>query len=208
VIYNLGLAHIFDMRTAIPVTGAPENHLLAAISAAMGRFYNLPSASWVSTESMCVDSQAALEKMLGFQTHVESGVSAIWGVGQLESEISVSPAQAVIDDEMISFVKRYRRGVEVTDETLAIDVTREVGITGSYLDQMHTAEHFRSELLMPKVLFRDRRATWNERGKKRLDERAEAAATALIAGKVDNGLSGDQVRELRRLSAAFVERVK
>ena len=208
VIYNLGLAHTFDMRTAIAVTGAPENHLLAAISAAMGRFYGLPSASWVSTESMCVDSQAALEKMLGFQTHVESGVSAIWGVGQLESEISVSPAQAVIDDEMISFVKRYRRGVEVTDETLAIDVTREVGITGSYLDQMHTVEHFRSELFMPKMLFRDRRAIWKERGGKRLDERAEEAATALIGNRVESGLDGDQVKELRRLSAAFVSRVK
>jgi hypothetical protein len=35
------------MRTAISVTGAPENHLLANISAAMNCFYNLPSCSWV-----------------------------------------------------------------------------------------------------------------------------------------------------------------
>jgi len=62
-IYNLGLAHIFDMRSAMVVTGAPENALFAKISAEMGRFYNIPSGSWVSTESMSVDSQAALEKM-------------------------------------------------------------------------------------------------------------------------------------------------
>jgi trimethylamine--corrinoid protein Co-methyltransferase len=208
VIYNLGLAHVFDMKTAIAVTGAPENHLLAEISAAMGRFYGLPSASWVSTESMCPDSQAALEKMLGWQTHVESGVSAIWGVGQLESEISVSPAQAVIDDEMISMVKRWRRGVDVTKETLALDVTRSVGITGSFLDQMHTAEHFRSELYMPKVLFRERRANWNDRGKKRLDERASDVAATFIANQVDNGLSPGQVAALRKLTADFVARVK
>lgn len=72
-IYNLGLAHVFDMRTAVVVTGGPENHLFAEISAAMGRFYNIPSASWVSTESMCVDAQAAMEKMAGFTTHVAGG---------------------------------------------------------------------------------------------------------------------------------------
>jgi trimethylamine--corrinoid protein Co-methyltransferase len=208
VVYNLGLAHIFDMRTAIAVTGGPENHLLAKVSAMMGRFYGLPSASWVSTESMCPDSQAALEKMAGFQTHVESGVSNVWGVGQLESEISVSFAQAVIDNEMISYVKRYLRGVEANETTLAVDVTREVGIAGSYLDQIHTAENFRSELYMPKVLFRERRANWNDQGKKRLDERAEEIARGLIANDVDNGLAGDQLRELEKLAAGLVARVK
>ena len=115
-IYNLGLAHIFDMRTAIAVTGAPENHLFAGISAAMGRFYNLPSCSWVSTESMCVDSQAAIEKSIGFFTHLQNGVNVIWGAGQLESELTISPAQAVIDNEIIGYVKRLLKGVEVTDE--------------------------------------------------------------------------------------------
>lgn len=52
-IYNLGLAHIFDMRTMIAVTGGPENALLAGLSGLMGRFYGIPSGSWVSTESMC-----------------------------------------------------------------------------------------------------------------------------------------------------------
>ncbi len=208
VIFNLGLAHVFDMKTAIAVTGAAENHLLAAVSAVMGRFYGIPSCSWVSTESMCHDEQAALEKMLGWQTHTQAGVSAIWGVGQLESEISISPAQAVIDNEMIDYVKRFRRGIGVSAETIALDVTREVGISGSFLDQMHTAMNFRSELHMPKVLFRQRRANWNDMGKKRIDETAEDVATKLMANEVENGLSDDQVRELRKLTDEFVARVK
>ncbi|MHC4874397.1 MAG: trimethylamine methyltransferase family protein, partial [Planctomycetota bacterium] len=87
-IYNLGLAHVFDMKTSIAVTGGPENALFAKAAAEMGRFYNLPSCSWVSTESMCADSQAAMEKMFGIHTHMENGVSAIWGMGQLESELT------------------------------------------------------------------------------------------------------------------------
>lgn len=208
VIHNLGLAHTFDMRTAIAVTGGPENALYAKYAALMGRYYGLPSASWVSTESMCTDSQTALEKMCGWLTHMQCGVSAIWGLGQLESEISISPAQAVIDNEMISFAKRFLRDVTVTKETLALDVTRTVGIAGSFLDQMHTFENFRTEFFMPQVLFRERRDTWNERGCRRMEERAEEMATEMMKKEVDNALTEGQIRDLRKLADTFVARVK
>ena len=206
-IYNLGLAHVFDMKTAIAVTGGPENALMARASAVMGRFYNLPSGSWVSTEAMCPDAQAALEKMFGFHTHMGCGVTCIWGVGQIESEITFSPAQAVIDNEMIACARRYERGIAVDDETLALDVIRDVGIAGSFLEHAHTLEHFRSEFYMPRLLFRRRRHAWNERGCKRLEERAEQAAAELAAKDVDNGLSEDQEAELERLAERFLKRL-
>ncbi len=176
--YNLGLAHIFDMRTAIAVTGGPENALLASASARMGRFHDLPSASWVSTESMSAEAQAALEKMFGFQTHMTEGVTNIWGVGQLESELTFSPAQAVIDNEMIAFAQRYRRGFDTNPEALALDVSRSVGVAGSFLEHEHTFKHFRSEFFLPSLLFRHRRQRWNESRHKRLEQRAEEIATA------------------------------
>ena len=197
-IYNLGLAHVFDMRTAMAVTGGPENALLADISAAMGRFYNLPSASWISTESMCPDEQAALEKMFGIQTHMAAGVSNIWGVGQLESELTISTAQAVIDNEMIAYAKRFRRGVAVNAETLALDVTREVGPAGSFLEHEHTAEHFREELFAPEVLFRKHRADWDKAGQPRLDQRADEIADALIAREIPSTLTDAQSAALQK----------
>jgi len=203
-IYNLGLAHVMDMRAALAVTGGPENALLADASAAMGRFYGLPSCSWVSTESMCADAQAGLEKMFGFHAHVAGGVSLIWGVGQLESEMTFSPAQAVIDDEMISYVRRYLRGVDVSEESLALDVSRSVGIAGSFLEHEHTLRHFRSELFMPAVLWRDRRARWRSDGARTLEQRADEVASALMQSPVDNGLSKDQARELDRIADRFL----
>lgn len=203
-LYNLGLAHIFDMRTAIAVTGGPENALFAKMAAEMGRFYDLPSASWVSTESMCPDSQAALEKMLGFQTHAAAGVSCIWGVGQLESEMTISPAQAVIDNEMISFARRFQRGYEVSDGSLAVDVTRQVGIAGSFLDHDHTLEHFREEFFQPEVLWRRRRADWVEAGSPRLDERAEEVATELMARPAEPGMTEDQAQALCQMAEGFI----
>ncbi|MGE4565970.1 MAG: trimethylamine methyltransferase family protein, partial [Victivallaceae bacterium] len=194
-VYNLGLAHIFDMRSAIAVTGAPENHLFAGISAEMGRFYGLPSCSWVSTESMLADQQAAMEKSLGFASHIDAGVSLIWAAGQLESELTISPAQAVIDNEIIGYVRRLNRGVEVSDETLALELIREVGISGSFLETDHTFENFRSELWEPSLSCRIKRQTWQDAGALPLGDAAEAEAEKRIANH--NGYR-DECADLRR----------
>jgi trimethylamine---corrinoid protein Co-methyltransferase len=206
-IYNLGLAHIFDMRTAIAVTGAPENHLLADVSAAMGRFYNLPSCSWVSTESMNVDSQASLEKSMGYLAQMQSGVSLVWGAGQLESELTISPAQMVIDNEIISYANRYIRGVEVNEDTLAVDVTRDVGIAGSYLSDDHTLKYFRSEFFQPSILYRKTREDWNKTGGNSLADVAEEKAEKLMKQEVSNGLTPDQKKELRRIENLFLNNI-
>jgi len=195
------------MRTAIAVTGAPENNLFAAMCADLGRFYRLPSCSWVSTESMCVDTQAAMEKTFGFQAQLAAGVSLVWGVGQLESELTFSPAQAVIDNEILSCCKRYFRGVEVSDETLAVDVARRVGIAGGFLDDEHTLRHFRDELWEPSILWRNRRELWNERGAPRLEETAEARADKLIAEKAEPCLTEDQEKELLAIESDYLKRM-
>lgn len=203
-IYNLGLAHIIDMKTSIAVTGAPENHLYADISAAMGRYYNIPSCSWVSTESMSIDSQTGMEKSIGYFTHLQSGVSLIWGAGQLESELTLSPAQILIDDETISYVRRYQRGVTVNEETLAVDVTRSVGIAGHYLGDPHTMKHFRTEFFQPSLLFRKNRDAWDKRGGKLLAQVAEEKADALMANELAEKLTAEQRVELRKIEDAFL----
>ena len=160
-----------------------------------------------SHESMCPDSQAALERMCGFLTHLQCGVSNIWAVGQLESELAFSPAQAVMDDEIISYAKRYLRGVEVTEETLAVEVTRQVGISGSFLEHMHTAENFRKELFMPKILFRQTREKWEELGSKSLRQVAEEKAELLMRNPVETGLTDDQLKELDTMANQFLKNI-
>ena len=154
---------------------------------------------------MIPDSQAALEKSIGFLTHTVGGVSNIWGVGQLESEMTISPAQAVIDNEIIQYVKRFNRGVEVSDETLAIDLVREVGISGSFLDRLHTAENFQEELFLPSILNRQKRVPWESAGRSPLDKRAEEIADRLMFSEVGTGIDSDQHKEIERIVARFKE---
>ena len=199
MIYNLGLAHVFDMKAATAVTGGPENALFAGISAAMGRFYNIPSSSWVSTESCFTDQQAGLEKMFGFQTHSSSGVSLIWGMGQLESELTMSLGQLVMDDEMIRYARHYQRGAAVTETTLSYDLIREVGIAGSFLETDHTLLNFRQQLFEPHLLNRKVR----EPASAPLDSVASQRADAIISADVEEKMTPAESAELRRIETRF-----
>jgi len=204
VIYNLGLAHTFDMRHATAVTGGPENALFARASAAMGRFYRLPSSSWVSTEAVYEDEQAGLEKMFGFGTHIRERVGVIWGMGQLESEMTMSPAQLVIDNEMIDYIRHFERGYRVDDETMQYDLIREVGIAGCYLETEDTLCNFREHLYQPAVLNRKPRESCPQP----LAETARAQAAELVAADVEAKIPAATTAELRRIEEAFRQRLR
>jgi len=206
-IHNLGFSHILDMKTAIAVTGGPEVCLLAAAGAEMARLYNLPSCSWMCTEAMLPDEQAVIETTMGALTHARARVNVVWGVGQLESEKTLSPAKAVIDNELIGMVRRFERGIEVSDDTLAADVTRQVGIAGSFLGTDHTFDHFRTELHEPSLLCRVDRDNWENKGAKRLSQVAAEKARELLDADRPPLLDPDVLAELKRIEAHYLERV-
>ena len=199
VIHNLGLAHVFDMKDAAAVTGGPENALLAAIAAEMGRFYGIPSSSWVSTESVHDDAQASFEKMFGIHTHTANRVSLIWGLGQLESEKTISLAQLVIDDEMVAYARRYAAGAPATPATVNFDLIRQVGIGGSYLETDDTLEHWREHLWIPKIL--NRKPRQECRGT--LAEVAAARARELLAADREEKIGRHEAAELRRIEEKY-----
>jgi len=203
VIYNLGLAHTFDMRYATAVTGGPENALFAAAGAALGRFYRLPSSSWVSTESLFDDSQASLEKMFGYQAHTSAGVNLIWGMGQLESEKTISLVQLVLDDEMINYSRRFQAGMDIRSETIRCDLIAEVGICGSFLDSEHTRLHFRTELWEPRILNRKAR----NGGNIPLEKAAELEVNRLLDLDTDPALKPEEQAELHRIEQHYRERI-
>jgi trimethylamine:corrinoid methyltransferase-like protein len=201
VIHNLGLAHAFDMKDAAVITGGPENAMLAVIGAEMGRFYNLPSSSWVSTESVFDDSQASLEKMFGIHTHTANRVSLIWGMGQLESEKTVSLAQLVLDDEMIAYARHYNRGATISEESINVDLIKEVGIGGSYLETEDTLFNFRENLWIPGILNRKPR----EACPAPLEEVAGEKAREILAADTEEKISADQLAELKKIETSYAK---
>jgi trimethylamine--corrinoid protein Co-methyltransferase len=92
------------------------------------------------------------------------------------------------------------KGIEVSDETLLVDLIRQQGIGGQFLDTDHTAEHFRRELFRPTLA--DRQPLEN----RDMVEAARAEADRIIAQTPVQTCGDDLAREINRLFAAEVAR--
>ena len=201
-LYNAGFAHVLDMRTTVALCGSPEVFLVAAGSATMARFYGLPCVSWVSTEAMREDAQAASEKAMGLLLHVERGVDLIWGMGQLESQMAISAAQLVIDDEIAGQVERLQQGIIVDADHLAADILTD-GEHTDMLSHPHTLEWFRAELSEVRVGNRQGREGWVQRGSPDMREQAQRRVEEILTPEWDPVLTGEQERELERIEEAW-----
>ena len=208
IVFNLGFAHIMDMTTAMALTGAPENALLQAAGADLSRHFNLPSASWMSTEAMLVDGQAAFEKTLTGMAHTDNGVNIIWGIGNLEGTISMSAEMLVIDDEIVGALRHFKEGIVVNDENLALESIQEVGLQGDFLSTDHTFDHFRETIRHTRLLTRSKRAVWEETGRRTLEEKAAEQVEAILATPCPELVEPEQSREIEKIVQRYLEIVK
>ena len=95
---------------------------------------------------------------------VLAGVDFITCGGTLDSSMLESDALLMLDDELCGAALRVARGITVSDDTLALDVIKEVGFAGNYLTQKHTVRHFREEHFIPSLLPRDTYEAWEKAG--------------------------------------------
>lgn len=199
LVYNVGFAHVLDMSTAVALTGAPENALLQSAGADLARFHKLPSASWMSTEAMVADAQAAAESMITGLAHAANGVNIVWGAGNLESTLCMSAEKLVIDDEIIGSIRRFVRGIEVNDETLALELIGALGHRPDYLWDEHTLAHFQREIRHSRLAVRCKREAWENQGSRAWDERAAERVQQILAQPAAPQATPEQERELARI---------
>ncbi|MEG2651653.1 MAG: trimethylamine methyltransferase family protein, partial [Eubacterium sp.] len=73
-----------------------------------------------------------------------SKANIVHDIGVLDHCNSVAPAMVVLANEMIDQLEAYTKGVVVSEETMAMDVIKQVGHGGHYLNEMHTLSNFKS----------------------------------------------------------------
>ncbi|UCG02491.1 MAG: trimethylamine methyltransferase family protein [Candidatus Heimdallarchaeota archaeon] len=148
---------ILDPRTAQITLGAPEAGLMNVLTAQMARHYNLPTRGTAGcTDSKVLDAQAgqeaAMNALLASMGGVNLIVNAFGGLGP--GIQAASYAAMVFNNESLKAINRVLRGIEISDEALAVDVIHDVGPGGEYLSHSHTLKHFRSEFFLPKLFDR------------------------------------------------------
>jgi trimethylamine:corrinoid methyltransferase-like protein len=206
--YNIGFAHVMDMASTIALTAAPESTLIQAAGTELARYHRLPCASWMSTEAPIMDAQASFEKMMTGMAHATAGVNFIWGAGNLECTLAMSPEAMVADNEIAGYFLRWNQGIEVTPENIALDVIRGVGLSGDFLTSEHTLEHFRQVLSRPVLASRSRRADWEARGGRSFEESASAEVERILACPPHSHLSEHEEAELMRIERSGLEAIQ
>jgi trimethylamine--corrinoid protein Co-methyltransferase len=173
---------VADMRTGGYLGGAVEFGMMQAAAAQLAHFYQVPIyCSGGMTDSKLPDAQAGYEKMSTLLLAAMGGCNYIHHAFGMVTNMSVaSLEQAVIDDEIVGMAMRVLRGIEVTEDSTAMEAIHRVGPGGHYLMDAHTVQFMRSELFDPPLADRENRAMWEEAGKKGTRARAVARVEELL----------------------------
>jgi trimethylamine--corrinoid protein Co-methyltransferase len=158
-----------DMRTGHPCFCDMVSALhTAAFNQIMRRyqipaFANCPGMSSAKT----IDVQSGYERSMSTLSAAISGANLIVLHGSVYGEYTYHPVCAVLDDDIANWVGRMIEGFEISDETLAVELIKEVGpIPGTYLDKEHTRKWWRSQQYIPVSADRSTYPEWMKSGKK------------------------------------------
>jgi len=102
-------------------------------------------------------------------------------VGYTESAMTGSVFQLTAMDEAIGYARRITRGIEVNEDTLAVDVINRVGPNGHYLKDEHTHRYYKSEYWLPNLVDRTSYEDWQLNGGKSFKERTVARVQNILA---------------------------
>jgi trimethylamine---corrinoid protein Co-methyltransferase len=173
VIYG-STSSAMDMKTGGLSIGCPELSTVVSATAQMARFYNLPSRSGGGlTDAHFPDAQAGAESTLALSTAARNGINFILHAsGILGSYIAMSFEKYLVDEEMCGVIRKLIRPMEVTDESIDVEMIRKVGIGGQYLTQPKTFKLCRTEFFLSNLMNRQNFAGWKAGGAKRIDEAA------------------------------------
>lgn len=191
---------ITDLRSGSFTGGSGEQALIGAAAVQMGHFYGLPTSVGAGmTDAKLPDAQYGLEKALTFSLAAHAGANRVCEFGgMLGSLMGCSFESMVIDNEAGGMILRSLRGIEVTEETMAVDVIHACAIDpGHFLGNPHTLSFMNSEFVYPRLMDRERADTWENEGKLDLLERAHDSAYAILETHFPNyfGSMDARVRE-------------
>jgi trimethylamine--corrinoid protein Co-methyltransferase len=190
-----------DMRWMRDLYVSPDK---GPVGCDLARRYRLPVfASGGACDAKRFDAQAAAEAALSLFAAVASGANLVQNVGYLDSALTGSLELMVLCDEIVGWLRRYLRDIEVSEESLGLQMIREAGPDGDYLAAEDTVRRLGEEW-QPALFDRSSYETWAEDGKTTLEQRANRKVRRLIAEHRSPPLPEPTCAALTRLAGAPV----
>jgi trimethylamine--corrinoid protein Co-methyltransferase len=187
------------MATMLMSYAAPESMLVVSALTDLARHYRLPAFGYAGcSDSNLFDQQASLESGLWILISTLSGGNLIHDVGYIDNGLTTSFEQLVVGNEVISLVRRIATGIEVDEETMALDLIHKIGPGGEYLTSGHTLRHFR-ENWFPRLISRQQYEKWAHNGSQDLGTRANEQVRHILDHHRPRLLAEDVRAELSKI---------
>jgi trimethylamine---corrinoid protein Co-methyltransferase len=204
VIYG-GFTSNVDMKSGAPAFGTPEYVKAVIAGGQLARRYGLPYRSSAVNASNAVDAQSAYETMMSLWAAVMSHANLIkHSAGWLEGGLCASFEKVILDAELLQGMAESLSGIEVNDETLALDAIREVGPGGHFFGAAHTMSRYETAFYTPMLSDWSNFEMWQEQGGVTTEKRAEGIFRQLLADFQPPPMDPAIAEELE----AFVQRRK
>ena len=169
------------MNSGAYASNSPEALLIRSVQGHMADFYGVPA--WYGAGATTAKEpgiQSAYENALAMFMAYSNGADVTFGTGLLDGSRILCLENMVVDDEILGMAKRILTGIEVSEETLAVDLIKRMGFNGNYLFDNHTRAHVR-ELWQAKLGETGSYDSWKNAGAKSTTEKAQEKVADILA---------------------------
>ncbi len=130
-----------------------------------------------------------------------AGLNLCHDIGYLNSGLIFSLESLLLGDDIISAVNHFMRGIEVNEETLALDVINRVGPENNFLSEESTTKFFKKEGWYSQLLNKKQFQAWKAAGSKTVNQRLEERVSKIIEEDVALLIREDEMKELDKIIA-------
>lgn len=199
-----------DLQSGAPVLGSPESQISLYTSAQLARRYKLPFRSGgMFASSKIPDAQAAYESVMIMLPAVLARVNfVLHAAGWLENGLTAGYEKFLLDCEILGMFHKFLKGLDLSEDALAMDSIRSVPPGGHHLGTPHTMEHFRSAFYRAELFDYNSAEQWQEEGSQDAYQRANKKYKQLLKAYEAPELDETVDEELQAFMARRKEEIK
>lgn len=189
-----------NMGNGTVTIGTPEDAVVSLINGQLANWYKIPCRiSGSLSDSRTFDIQSAYESAITIMAaQMAGGNFILHAAGIIDSYNCTSYEKLIVDNEVLGYMRRIAKGVEVDEEHLDFDTIAEVGPEGVYLVEDSTLEFMRDEIYAPTLSYHDSYGNWVAQGSVTAEERATAKWQKILAENTESTLPADVEKDMEK----------
>lgn len=196
-------ASTMSMQSGAPTFGTPEAAKMVLASGQLARRLGVPLHTvGTLSASKLPDAQSEQEATWGLLFAMFAGANLInHATGWLEGGLVTSFEKTIIDADLCGKVASFFKGIDLSENALALEAIQTVGPGAHFLGSDHTQANFRSAFYVPGSADSNSFEQWSAEGGLDAAQRANQTWKTLLAEYEDPGLDPAIDEELQAFMA-------